>query len=219
MNAIFTVADVLNPVQRALRLTNADDLTLATQRIDHWHRMLCDLSDWPALRAVATPATTGVTLALPNAAGIVSVYGPVVPYWFVDRGDVPASDLLYRTLWSLGVPSRNGNGDLLFDVWDFNADTGAHAASTGISLSVVYWTRPSALSSGTDKLALPSTRALIVRTILDLVGLMDRKDVDVQSWRAELDPAMAELLTLNPVSQSMPLRMASGRTLTRGPLR
>ena len=39
---------------------------------------------------------------------------------------------------------------------------------------------------------------MVVRAVLDLVGLMDRKDVDVQVWRAELEPALAELRTLNP---------------------
>ena len=219
MNPIFTVADVLTPVQRALRLTAQGDITLAIQRIDTWHRELCAVADWPALRATAAVTTAGASCTLADAAGVAAVAAGATPYWYVERWDVQASDLAERRLWSLGMPSRDTDAKLVFDVWDWDADTTSHKQSTGVVLSVFYWKRPATLSQTTDKLALPATRALTVRAILDLVGLMDRKDVDVAPWRAEIDAAMQELQAFNPRAATQLLRLVSGRNLTRGPSR
>lgn len=219
MNNLFTLDDVLAPVQRALRLTAAADVALAVQRIDVLHRELCGLAAWPALRATMEVTTAGGLVVVPGAAGITAVSdGPVV-YWFAERCDVYASDLNERWLWTLGTPARNQDNALLFDAWEWDADEGVRIVSTGILLSVAYWRTPDRLAVGTDRLALPSTRALVVRAILDLVGLMDRKDADVAAWRSELDASLKDLRSLLPVAGAQQvLRLASGRVLTRGPL-
>ncbi|MEI6210925.1 MAG: hypothetical protein WCR06_04800 [bacterium] len=221
MNVIFTLEDVLLPVARALRLTAAADMALAVSRIDVLHRELCGLAPWPALRAVAQVTTTGQPVALAAAVGISSVTGAAGEvFWFAERADTLASELGGRLLWSLGMPARNDAGALLFDLWDWDDDTDARVAATGGVVSVAYWKTPGTLAVGTDRLALPSTRALVVRAVLDLVGLMDRKDADVAAWRGEMDSSMQELRSLLPVAGTQQvLRLPSGRVLTRGPSR
>lgn len=220
-NITFTLGDVLAPVQRALRLTAQADLVLARQRIDVLHRELCGITDWPSLRVEGVMSTIGGPLAIAGAAGITSVGTELagVPYWWAERFDAFASDLAERRLWSIGMPARNNAGDFLFDVWDWDVDTDVRVASTGVSLRVTYWRVPGPLAQDTDRLAIPGVRALVVRAVLDLVGLMDRKDTDVAAWRGEMDSSLAELKSLNPVAQSPSLRLVSGRVLTRGPSR
>jgi hypothetical protein len=240
MNALFTVADVYDPVVRALRLVAATDLALAIARIDHHHRVLCDLADWPVLRATANLTTAGANtvtavtvgntttvttvntpgLTVVDAAGIVAISSATAAYWFAERFDVHASDLAGRNLWTLGQPARAASTNhLVVDLWDWNDTTGVHALSTGVVVTVAYWKKPATLAATSGALCLPSTRALTILTILDLVGLMDRKDVDVAPWRAELEAAMLELRSLNPTAYVQTLRLVSGRILTRGPSR
>jgi hypothetical protein len=220
MNVIFTLEDVLAPVQRALRLTAADDIKLAVGRIDAHHRELCGMADWPALRAVkSVTSVTGANVEIENAAGVSSVAAGSTLYWFVESWDVTASDLAGRRLWCLGTPARNTAGSLVIDVWDWDDVNSLHVRSTGTALTIAYWLRPGPLVQASDRLALPSMRLLTVRVILDLVGLMDRKDVDVAPWRADLEPAMNELRAMNPVAQAQTLRLVSGRILMRSPLR
>jgi hypothetical protein len=105
-------------------------------------------------------------------------------------------------------------------VWDWDDTNVARTASTGVVLSVAYWKQPAPLSQVTDRLALPATRALLVRSILDLVGLLDRKDTDVAPWRGEMESSLQELRSLLPVAGTQQvLRLVSGRVLTRGPSR
>jgi hypothetical protein len=108
---------------------------------------------------------------------------------------------------------------LLVDVWEWNSTEGVRAMSVDVSLRIAYWKRPGPLAQDSDRLALPMVRALVVRAIIDLVGLMDRKDVDVAPWRSELEPSLAELRGANPVAFPQVLRLPSGRLLTRSPLR
>jgi hypothetical protein len=220
MNALFTLNDVMQPVVRALRLTAAGDLTLARNRIDALHRELCAKADWPALRAVEVVADgAGTSIAITNAAGVSAIGdedGAV--YWHVDPWDVGISELAGRQLWSLGQPARDGSDKLVVDVWDWNDDGSIHTRSSGKELRISYWKRPTTLSIDTDKLALPVIRALVVRAILELCGLMDRKDVDVSAWRQELESSMAELHAAYPAGVArQSLRLPSGRVLMRGP--
>jgi len=222
MNALFTLADVLAPVKRALRLTAEPDLSLARARIDTLHRELCALTDWPALRAtLPVSSAAGASVAIPGAAGVMAVFRTTggAPYWFCESFDVHASDLSGRALWSLGAPSRNLANDLLVDVWEWSSEGSVHVPSTGVPLLISYWRRPEPLAQDTDRIALPVTRALVVMAILDLVGLMDRKDVDVAPWREELGPSMDALRQSNPAAPTQLLRLPSGRLLTRSPLR
>lgn len=224
MNAIFTVADVLTPVVRALRLSAADDITLAIGRIDVWHRELCGMTDWPALRAVQTVASAaGASVTIADGAGVSAVFAYVggAPYWFCERQDVDASDMAERRLWSIGMPGRDTNGGLVIDVWDWSttATPAAHVLSTGTALKVAYWKRPAALTVATDKLALPETRALLVRVVIDMMVLLDRKATEAAPWQQEMDTSLAELLKCNPVAPALSLRLVSGRVLTRGPSR
>ena len=212
----YTLDDVLAPVARALRLTAAPDLALAVARIDAIHRELCALTDWPALRAVAEVSAAGGVLTVPGAAGVSSVMVAGVPYWLVERWDVGAADLQGRPLWSLGCPARDVDNALVFNAWAWDGDTAQHVAVT-TPVAICYGTQPARLMTATDRLALPGTRALVVRAVVDLVGLMDRKEADVAPWRAELESSLAELRALNPVAGAQQvLRLASGRVVKRG---
>jgi hypothetical protein len=99
------MGDVMAPVVRALRLTASADLTLARQRIDALHRELCVLAPWPALRrdsGTVTPTAGVVTLTGLGVVG-VTLYASHTPFWYVDRGEVGATDLTGRRLWALAA--------------------------------------------------------------------------------------------------------------------
>jgi hypothetical protein len=218
LRPIYTVADVLEPIKRALRLTQAGDISLAISRIDLHHRELCGLAGWPQLRREASTVPTAGVLSLSGALGVLATAdsATAAPYWYCERFDVEASDLAERRLWSLAATQTAGNLDI--GCWSWDTATGLHVAASA-AVNVHYWVAPAALTAADGALSLPETRALLVRAILDLIGLMDRKDVSVEQWRAELESSMTGLMALVPAAGTHALRLPSGRILTRSPSR
>jgi len=234
--AIYTLGDVLAPVERALRLVSAEDLLLAVKRIDLHYRELCALSDWPALRAYTEITSDASDLyEIEGALGIsaVSLDSDGAPFWFCERWDVPADDLRERRLWSSAIPQAPVTGDdpaeVWISLWAWDSATEVHVPSNAETVRVDFWRAPPSLITTaegesdtydeTDPIYLPETRALVVRSVLDLIGLMDRSEQDAAPWRAEMEGSLARLFSHNPRAAGASLRLPSGRILTRSPAR
>jgi len=218
LGQLYTLADVKEPVVRALRLTATADLALAVGRIDLQHRELCALADWPRLRRISaaqSPAAGVVELA--GGLGITGVVDATTkePYWFCEAADLSAGDLAGRRLWTVAQAS---DGKAAAAVWKWDATAGKHVAGTE-TVDVAWWAAPATLSGDTDKLALPGTRALLARAVCDLIGLMDRKEMDAAPWRQEYEAGLQELLSRVPrAASARVLRTLSGRVLRLSPL-
>ena len=215
----YTLLDVKDPVVRALRLTAVADVALAVKRIDLWHRELCSLADWPALRqeTLNVVPTAGI-ISLANALGVSGVERATghVPAWYVDRVELSAGDLAERMVWT--SDSVLSAGGFKIAAWKWDATASAHVAET-VACNVRWWSAPATLTSDAQKLSLPGTRALLARTVCDLIGLMDKQEIDADPWRRELTAGLEELKSYNPEGMVRNLRLLSGRVLLRAPAR
>ena len=212
----YTFADAQSAVKRALRLVNQTDIDLMKARINVAHRDLCQLAPWSALYAEETVTPSlGVVTPANGIAGVCFVEavmqgGAKTHAWFIPNGDQYSDDLRGRCVWAM-------EGNASVKVMSVDPDTGA--VGTDFAAAVIgYWKPPAALSADTDALALPSIRALTARVVEDCIGLMDRKEVDANPWRAEFQQGMKELSALAVQQPLPPLRLMSGRVLTRAPI-
>lgn len=214
---LFTLADVKEPVVRALRLTQNDDIALAVRRIDLWHRELCSLGPWPILREETTGAGT---ITMSDGLGVygVAVTSTDEPVWYVERTECSKGDLAGRRVWTTNGAASNGAASgASIKTWQWSTSgSGKHIAETS-GCTVFYWKVPETLSEDESKISIPSIRALMVCSICDLIGLMDRKEVDAMPWRQELRPSIDELMDMLPKSDGGIMRLLSGRVLMRAP--
>jgi hypothetical protein len=217
LGQVYALADVKSPVVRALRLTAPGDITLALSRIDLWHPELCALADWPVLRKTSmgvSPVAGIVSLA--NGLGVtgVSLASSKEPFWYVDTSDLSAGDLAGRRVWTT---ADLVTGKATVAVWKWDATALKHVAETA-AVDVYWWVSPTTLANDADKLALPGTRALLARSVCDLIGLMDRKEMDAAPWRQEYEAGLAEIKALVPrAAQRRTLRTKGGRVLHCAP--
>ena len=213
----YVLADVKAPLVRALRLTNGTDITLAVSRINVHHKELCALSDWAPLRKYGVQTPSGGKINLDAGAGVVSVSAALngMPYWFAEHRDLHSGDLRGVRLWTLEAPSVANK--LTIETWKWDSESGKHTADNS-DVDVSWWSFPAALSNDTDKIALPSTRALLAACVCDLIGLMDRKEPDAMPWRKERASAMAELMGRIPVTMPRVYKTLSGRVLMQAPV-
>lgn len=198
----FTIGDVKDAVVQALRLKNSDEIGLAVSRIVTNAKDLAAAWPWPELRG------SGASLPA-NALGVVSVRAADgSPYWYLaDRNERFSEDLAGKKVWSLSSSNivmyvHNGT--------DWSSGSG----------TIDYWTAPACCSATTDatSVGLPSIRALEVRTILDLIDLMDRKPEDAQGWHQQLSSAMEELNKYKTPLTGPKFRTKTGRVLYLSPL-
>lgn len=216
LGQLYTLADVKAPLVRALRLTAAADIALAVGRIDLQHRELCAMAPWPLLRA-SSPAQTPVAgvVALTGWLGVTGVClaAGKAPLWYVEPEDLSSGDLAGTGVWTT-APAAAGKATLA--VWQWDDAAGGHAAGTA-AVDVHGWTAPSTLAADADKLALPGTRALLARCVCDLIGLMDRKEMDAAPWRQEYEAGLAEIVARVPRAEGRVLRTKGRRVLHSAP--
>lgn len=198
----FTINDVKSAVVQALRLKNSDEIALAVSRIVTNAKDLAATWPWPELRA------SGASLPS-NALGVVSVRASDgSPFWYLaDPNERFSDDLNGKKVWS-----QVGGSVVMFS---HNGTSWSSGSGT-----IDYWTEPECCTSTADSasVGLPSVRALEVRTILDLIDLMDRKPEDAQAWHQQLQVAMEELNKFKTPLTGPKFRTKSGRILYLSPL-
>jgi len=111
-----------------------------------------------------------------------------------------------------GVIQVRPAGTKRFSVIDYDG-----VFSSAVSVTLYYWVMPPVLYASNQPILLPSYKPLELLSIINVLGLRDRKESIASIYRAEYDKALAEMESLNSdfQSPSIPLdRFGDRRSFT-----
>jgi hypothetical protein len=211
--------DVYSLVADALRYTTDEDKLKIRAPCQLAYYELCELAPWLRLQramliAPVSPATILPVTDLPaDTVDVIAVTqgGVLLPRIPVEDLYVPNDG---RPRWYYAAPVAAQNAGVRLKMGFTNGSSGANLSGT---VTVYYWVYPPRLDTDQTPIMLPSARPLVLRTIVDVLGLIDKKEEAADRYRAELQSATATMMALNPLPAPVaPLRSRRGTPLTRG---
>lgn len=197
----------------ALRYTTSGDRAKIRNPCTLAYWELCELTNWPLLRrSKALTVGAGNAVALPaDAIDVTGVVSADAVYEHVAEEDRRASDGNPHWYYAADGAAGNLTGALRLGLVDGQGE------DAGDTVTVYYWVYPPALAQDDDLVLLPGSRALILKTLVDMLGLMDKKEAQADRYRQEYETAIATLLAKFPPPPTFsPRRGLHGETRRAG---
>lgn len=186
---MITAGQILTMAVKALRYDNTEKSDLYTpMTLAYWD--LCELLDWPEIRKHKDITFFGGAISLGEdvigCTAVIDSNGS--PLWEIKPSDIQTTGGKSRWYRVSRESSESLSTD--FDIQIVDAD-GANMSGT---VTAHYWVYPAALSSDSDPILLPSSRALVINTLLHAMTLIDHDPTTAENWRGEFELAKAELI-------------------------
>jgi len=194
--------DIISMVTDALKWTAGDASRLyGPLSMAYWD--MCELTDWDLLRKTKAASFTGTAIAMPSdTVGVVNVLGADgKPFWQVDVADIAAT--AGRKRWHYAVTPE---ASALVAYPSVQIVDAAGAALTE-SVTVHYWVYPAKIASASDPILIPTSRALVIKTVQYVMSTIDHDHEAADRLAQEYTQAVEELLA----KVRKPNRYAGGR--------
>lgn len=174
------------------------------------------LSDWVDLRSRTQLTFTAEANGVALPTNLVDITGVKDNATGTDYVQIPAHEWErqpYRKAWfynpvadlSDPVPGR------MLSLTD-----GAGALATGVTADIYYWVHPPELLEE-DQVILVPPRLLVLKIIVDLLGMIDKEEANADRYRAEYNQFLALALAQNAdAPEAVVLRSRHGRPQRHG---
>jgi hypothetical protein len=198
----LTSGDIIGLVQDALKWTAADVPRIyGPLNMAYWD--ICELTDWPLLRKVKAAVFSGTALPMPeDTIGVTNIIGAGNdPFWQIDEADVESTSGRKRWYYA----GKTGTTALTA----FPSVQIVDATGTALSESVAvhYWVYPPRIAATTDSILVPTSRALVIKTVQYVMSTIDHDNDAADRLAQEYDKAVAEMLA----KANKPNRYGGGR--------
>jgi hypothetical protein len=200
---LLTSGDIIGMVKDALKWTDDDGTRLyGPLSMAYWD--ICELTDWPLLRKVKAASFAGSALAMPSdTVGVINVIGAGNdPFWQVDEADIYTS-ATGRKRWHYAGKAEGSSLAAYPSIQIIDAN----GAALSESVSVYYWVYQARITSITDPILVPTSRALVIKTVQYVMSTIDHDHEAADRLAQEYTAAVAELLA----KTNKPNRYGGGR--------
>ena len=199
----MTAGYIWDMVADGLRFTATSDRARIKQPSTMALWDLCELAPWPLLRMSRSVTFSGSAVSLgSDVIGAFAVVGSDnQPYWQVEQSEVGVTS--GRKRWYRAATAYGGSLPTTGPSIQIVDSTGAAELAT---VTVHYWVYPPALSSDSDLILIPASRALVIKTIQYMFAVVDHDPAVADRLSAEYEVAKAELLS----KYQPPARFAGG---------
>jgi hypothetical protein len=199
---LLTSGDIIGMVQDALKWTDADRTRLyGPVSMAYWD--ICELTDWPLLRKVKAATFTGSAVAMPSdTIGVVNVIGAGNdPFWQIDEAD--AATTAGRKRWYYAGKAESSSLSAYPSIQIIDASGNALSEA----VAVHYWVYPAKITSLTDPILVPTSRALVIKAVQYVMSTIDHDHEAADRLAQEYTAAVGELLA----KANKPNRYGGGR--------
>lgn len=199
---LLTSGDIIGMVKDALKWTDGDVTRLyGPLSMAYWD--MCELTDWPLLRKTKAATFAGSAVEMPtDTAGIVNVIGDDSnPFWQVDAADVANTSGRKRWYYSAKAEASSLTAYPSVQIVD------SAGAALSESVTIHYWVYPARIAATTTPILIPTSRALVIKTVQYVMSTIDHDHEAADRLAQEYDKAVAELLA----KVNKPNRFGGGR--------
>ena len=158
---------------------------------------ICELTDWLKLRKTKVGAFTGSAITMPvGTIGVTNIVSDTNgPLWQIEQENIGPTNGVNLRWHYASTPEASPLVDTV-NVQIIDTDGDAATDTTVIH----YWAYPpeiDAASAATQEMLLPSARLLALKTIVDMIGLIDHDEEQADRYRNEYNSALAEMTAKN----------------------
>lgn len=199
---LLTSGDIIGMVKDALKWSDGDVARLyGPLSMAYWD--MCELTDWTLLRKTKAAAFAGTALAMPaDTIGVTNIIGAGNdPFWQVEQSDLAATAGRKRWYYAAKAESADLAAYPSVQIVDANGD------ALSESVAVHYWVYPARIASTTAPILVPTSRALVIKTVQYVMSTIDHDHEAADRLSQEYDKAVAELLA----KVNKPNRFGGGR--------
>jgi hypothetical protein len=199
---LLTAGDVISFVRDAVKWTSAEEPRFyGPLSMAYWD--LCELTDWIHLRKEKAVSFSGSAIVTPgDTIGVTAIIGSDgEAYWQAEKSALAANQGRKR--------------------WHYSglADSATLAASPSVNIvsaegvpatdavTMFYWVYPPKITSAGDAILIPSSRALVIKTIQYIQSVIEHDAQAAEQLRTEYEAAVVELLS----KHQAPNRFKGGR--------
>jgi len=190
------VQNIIDMVALALKYDSADKTKIYNPMSLAYYD-ICELTDWLKLRKTKVGDFSGSAITMPEGTiGVTNIVSDANgPYWQIEQENIlPTNGVNLR--WHY-VSTPEGT-DLTNAVSVQIIDTDGDPATD--STVIHYWAYPPEITeadAATQEILLPDARLLALKTIVDMIGLIDHDEDQADRYRNEYQSALAAATAKN----------------------
>jgi len=186
----LTAGEIIDMVKDALKWTLEDTSRLfGPLSMAYWD--MCELTDWDLLRKLKAATFAGSAVAMPaDTIGVINVIGAGNdPFWQVDQSDVPTTNGRKRWYYAAKAEAASLVAYPSIQIVD------ATGTALSESVAVHYWVYPAKITGTMDPILIPTSRALVIKTVQYVMSTIDHDNDAADRLSQEYTQAVEELLS------------------------